>query len=69
MMTVAKISEIKASSPKSFDDAIKEGIARANKTLKDVKSAWVQDMEVIVDEKGNIAEYRVTMKITFVLKD
>ncbi len=68
-MTVAKISEIKASSSKSFDDAIKEGIARANKTLKNVKSAWVQDMEVIVDEEGRLAEYRVTMKITFILKD
>ena len=69
VMSVAKISEIKASSPKSFDDAIKEGVARANKTLDNVKSAWVQDMEVIVGENGRIEEYRVTMKITFVLKD
>ncbi len=68
-MSVAKISEIKASSPKSFDDAIREGVARANKTIENVKSAWVQDMEVIVDEQGHIAEYRVTMKITFILKD
>jgi len=68
-MSVAKISEIKASSPMSFDEAIKEGVARANKTIENVRSAWVQDMEVIVDEKGHIAEYRVTMKITFVLKD
>ncbi|NPV40380.1 MAG: dodecin domain-containing protein [Anaerolineae bacterium] len=68
-MSVAKISEIKASSPKSFDEAIKEGVARANKTIENVRSAWVQDMEVLVDEQCNIAEYRVTMKITFVLKD
>jgi len=68
-MSVAKISEIKASSPKSFDEAIKEGVARANKTIENVRSAWVQDMEVLVDEQGNIAEYRVTMMITFVLKD
>ncbi len=68
-MSVAKISEIKASSPRSFDEAIKEGIARANKTIENVRSAWVQDMEVLVDEQGGIAEYRVTMKITFVLKD
>lgn len=68
-MSVAKINEIKASSPKSFDEAIKEGVARANKTIENVRSAWVQDMEVLVDEQGNIAEYRVTMKITFVLKD
>lgn len=68
-MTVAKISEIKASSPVSFDEAIKEGVARAHKTLENVKSAWIQDMEVIVDNNGNIAEYRVLMKVTFVIKD
>jgi len=68
-MSIAKISEIKASSTKSFDDAIREGIARANKTLENVKSAWIQDLEVIVDEQGNIAEYRVLMKVTFILKN
>lgn len=68
-MTIAKISEIKSSSPKSFDDAIREGIARANKTLKNIKSAWVSDFEVIVDDKGRITEYRVLMKVTFLLID
>ncbi len=68
-MSVAKITEIKASSPKSFDDAIKEGITRCNKTLENVRSAWVKDMEVIVDERGEIAEYRVLMRVSFVLKD
>ena len=68
-MTVAKVTEIKVSSTKSFDDAIKEGIARANKTLKNVKSAWVKDFEVTVDNKGQIAEYRILMKVTFVLTD
>ena len=68
-MSVAKITEIKASSPKSFDDAIKEGIARCNKTLENVRSAWVKDMEVIVDERGEIAEYRVLMRVSLVLKD
>ena len=68
-MSVAKITEIKASSSKSFDDAIREGIARANKTLKNVKSAWVKDFEVKVDENGNITEYLVLMKVTFVLVD
>ena len=68
-MTVAKVTEIKVSSPKSFDDAIKEGIARAHKTLKNVKSAWVKDFEVTVDDKGQIAEYRILMKITFILTD
>ena len=68
-MTVAKISEIKASSPVSFDEAIKEGLDRANKTLKNLKSAWVKDFEVILDEKGQIAEYRVLMRITFILEN
>jgi len=68
-MTVAKVTEIKVSSPKSFDDAVKEGIARAHKTLKNVKSAWVKDFEVTVDDKGQIAEYRILMKITFILTD
>ena len=68
-MSVAKISEVKASSPISFEAAIKEGILRANKTLENVKSAWVEDMEVITDGNGNIAEYRVLLKITFVLND
>ena len=68
-MTVAKVTEIKVSSPTSFDDAIKEGIARARKTLKNVKSAWVKDFEVTVDDKGQIAEYRILMKVTFILTD
>ncbi|NMB54071.1 MAG: dodecin domain-containing protein [Leptolinea sp.] len=68
-MTVAKVTEIKASSTKSFDDAIKAGIARAHKTLKNVKSAWIENQEVLIDEKGNVCEYRVEMKITFILED
>ena len=68
-MTVAKVTEIKASSPKSFDDAIREGITRANQTLDNVKSAWVKDFEVLVDDQGQITEYRVLMKVTFVIKD
>ena len=68
-MTVARVTEIKASSPKSFDAAIRKGLDRASKTLEKVKSAWIQDQEVIVDDKGEIAEYRVLMKVTFILKD
>ena len=67
-MSVAKMSEIAASSAKSFDDAIHAGIARANKTLENVVSAWIQDQEVICKD-GKITEYRVKMKITFVLND
>ena len=60
--------EISASSSKSFDDAIEKGIKRAAKTLDNVKGAWIQDQKVVV-KKGDITEYRVTMKVTFVLKD
>jgi flavin-binding protein dodecin len=68
-MSVASISEIKASSTESFDDAIRQGIARAVKTLRNVKSAWVQNQDVLVDENGNITEYRVQLKVTFVLDE
>ena len=65
-MSVAKISEISASSSKSYEDAIETGIARANKTLKGIKSAWVKDHQVSVKD-GKIEEHRVMLKITFVL--
>jgi dodecin len=68
-MTVARITEIKASSTKSFDDAIKMGVARAARTLENVKSAWLQDQEVLTKDDGTITEYRVTLRVTFVLKD
>ena len=67
-MSVAKVTEIIASSPVSFDDAIKTGVARAQKTLKQLKSAWVQNQQIKLDDKGNIKEYRVQLKITFVLE-
>lgn len=67
-MSVAKITEIKASSTKSFDDAIKAGIKRASKTLENIKSAWVQEQEVKVGKGGSIKEYRVLLKVTFILK-
>ena len=67
-MSVAKVSEITASSTKSFDDALQMGIARACKTLQNVQSAWIQDQQVDV-ENGKISEYRVRMKVTFILKD
>ncbi len=68
-MTVARVTEIKASSTKSFDDAIKTGVARAQKTLRNVKSAWIENQEILIDENGQISEYRVQMKITFILED
>jgi flavin-binding protein dodecin len=68
-MSVARVTEIKASSKKSFDDAIKTGVARAQKTLTKVRAAWIENQEVLIDEKGQITEYRVQMKVTFILED
>jgi dodecin len=68
-MSVAKVSEIIASSPVSFDEAIKVGVARAHKTLKNVKSAWVENQQVKLGDEGQIREYRVQLKITFVIED
>jgi flavin-binding protein dodecin len=67
-MSGAKVTEIIASSPESFDDAVNEGIKRAGKTLENIRSAWVKDLNVVID-KGKITEYRVTMKVSFILKD
>jgi dodecin len=67
-MSVAKVVELIASSKESFDDATKQGIERACKTLENVKGAWVKEQKVSI-ENGKIVEYRVTLKITFVLED
>ena len=67
-MSVAKITEIQASSTKSFDDAMQAGITRANKTLRNVSGAWVKSQKVVV-ENGKITEYRVLLKVSFVLAD
>ena len=68
-MSVAKVTEIIASSPKSFDDAIKIGVARAHKTLKNLRSAWIKNQQILLDGDGQIKEYRVQMKVTFVIED
>jgi len=65
-MSVARVTEIIASSPKSFDDAIKSGVKRACKTLKNVKGAWVKSQKVIIED-GKITEYRVNLDVTFIL--
>jgi flavin-binding protein dodecin len=67
-MSVAKVSEISATSTKSFEAAINEGIARANKTLRNVRSAWIKEQQVRVS-KGSITEYQVNMMVTFVIDD
>jgi len=67
-MSVAKVSEISATSTTGFSDAIKEGIARANKTLRNVRSAWIKEQHVRVSD-GAITEYQVNMMVTFVIDD
>ena len=67
-MAIAKVTEIIASSDKSFEEAIRQGVARASKTLKNIRGAWIKDQKVIV-ENGKVTEYRVAMKVSFVLSD
>ena len=67
-MSTARVTEIIASSTKSFEDAVRLGVKRANKTLDNITSAYVENMKVIVTD-GEVSEYRVNMKITFILKD
>jgi len=67
-MSVAKVSEISATSSKSFEDALKQGLARANKTLRNVRAAWVKEQQVLVSD-GSITEYQVNMMVTFVIDD
>ena len=66
-MSVAKVTEIISSSSKSFEDAIKQGIKRADKTINNVKGAWVSSQKVDI-ENGEITQYRVVLKVTFVLE-
>jgi flavin-binding protein dodecin len=65
-MAVAKVTELSATSNKSFEDAIQQGVDQATKTLRNVKSAWVKEMRVSV-ENDKIAEYQVNIQVTFVL--
>jgi len=67
-MSIAKVSEISATSAKSFEDAVIQGLARANKTLRNVRSAWIKEQQVRVQD-GAITEYQVNMMVTFVIED
>ncbi|MFN3169941.1 MAG: dodecin family protein [Hyphomicrobiales bacterium] len=67
-MSVARVTEIIASSTVSFEDAVQQGVARASKTLKNVEAVWVKDQKATVRD-GKIVEYRVGLKVTFVLED
>ena len=67
-MAVARVTEISSTSQKSFEDAIQSGIARATKTLRNVRSAWIKEQRVDIRD-GHIAEYQVNMMVTFILDD
>jgi flavin-binding protein dodecin len=67
-MSVARVVEISSTSSKSFEDAMQQGIARATKTLRNVRSAWIKEQEVRI-EGDRIADYKVNMLVTFVLDD
>lgn len=67
-MSVARITEISSTSNRSFDDAVKQGLDRASKTLRGIRSAWIKEQTVDVDE-GKITDYRVNLLVTFVLEE
>ena len=68
IVSIARTTEISASSGKSFEDAVKKGIKRFSDTIDKVEGAWIKEQKVVVKD-GDVSEYRVTMKVTFVLKD
>jgi len=68
-MSVARVTELISSSKESFEDATKKGLKRASKTLKNVRGAWVEGQKVSCDSDGHISEFRVILKVTFVLED
>ena len=67
-MTVARVTEITSQSPRSFEDAVRQGIKRANQTLRNISGAWVKEQQISVED-GKITGYRVNMLVTFVLED
>jgi len=66
-MAVAKVIEITAASTDSFEDAIKQGVAKASETVRGIQGAWVREQKVELTQDGTIGEYRVDLKVTFVL--
>jgi hypothetical protein len=67
-MSVHKVIEVIAQSPKGFDDAVREAVAQASKTVKGIKTVWVKDMQAEVGSGGEISSYRVNCKLTFEVK-
>jgi len=68
-VSVAKVIEITSASSKGFEDAIEQGIAKASETIDGIKGAWVSEQKVRIGDDGKIEEFRVYMRLTFVLED
>ena len=68
-MSVAKIIEVNASSKTSMEDAVKVGLSKCAETVKNIKGAWVNEIKVVTDDDGNVTEWRVNLRITFVVSD
>ncbi|MFV9673746.1 MAG: dodecin family protein [Acidimicrobiia bacterium] len=68
-MSIAKVVEITSTSPGSFEDAIRKGISKAQKTIDNVRGAWISEQKVVLAEDGTIKHFRVDMKLTFVIED
>lgn len=66
-MSIAKIIEVTAASPKSVEDAVKTGLKKVAETVKNIKGAWVNETKVVTDGEGNVTEWRVTLKVTFLV--
>jgi len=66
-MTVAKVIEINSSSAKGIEDAVKHGLKRASKTINNIRGAWVNEIKVVTDDHGDLSEWRVNMRVSFVL--
>ncbi|KIQ97885.1 dodecin family protein [Lysobacter sp. A03] len=67
-MSVAKVIELNAASEKSMEDAVQRGLNKAAESVKNIKGAWVNEVKVVTDESGNITEWRVNMKVNFIVK-
>lgn len=67
-MSVARVTEISATSPHGFDDAVKQGVKRAQKTLRNIKGVWIKDQNALVED-GELKEFKVNMLITFELDE
>lgn len=67
-MSIAKTIEVTAASPTSVEDAVKTGLKKCAKSVKHIKGAWVNDIKVVTDDDGNVTEWRINMKVTFIVE-